>query len=230
MLDADDEYFGRDKDPADGASGHVVLPPDELLMRSEEGEFDDVEWSVSEVFRRILCFVFHDPRSSQALGWDYAAAAIEVLYREYAPSVWLHCGPDASSRRRGVGLVSGAGHGVHQMVRDVPERIVSAVLVKMAAHLDGALWILELTRRYYALAKVFDEDLIGSASLEMLGDIFGESNRKSSRARWSARIPQVLRHIGGAHAAHVHGRYMKSDVARAKMAESAKGNQNRKKS
>lgn len=225
----EDEFYGR-HDPTDGDASHVVLSPAEILMSIEDGDFvSDEDFTLPQVFRRILCFVFYDPRSSCDLGWDYAAAALDLLYREYAPSVLCQYGQDTSSRRRGVGLVSGYGKGVHEMVRDVPSEMVATILVKMASNIKNPLWMIEITRRFYALAKLVDESLIDHASLEKLGDIFGESNRKSARQRWSARVDQCLRDVAGLAAHEVHGRYMKSDTARDRMSEAQKGNQNRKK-
>jgi hypothetical protein len=228
MSEHDDEFFGRDKDPVDGMDGHVVLPPDELVMMAEEIDTDSSEeWGVGEVFRRVLCFVFYDARCSERLGWDYAAAALEVLYREFCPCFLLTCGAERSSRRKGLGLVSGSGRGVDEMVREVPADLLESVLSRMARSLEGDLWLVELTRRFYAVAKLLDEDLIGGISLARMGDVFGESNQAAARARWSARVHQVLREVGGPAACTVHGRYMKSDSARQKMSASALGNRNR---
>lgn len=225
----DDVARGADVDRLASVAVHAALAPDEMLMMAEEAdERAPEDWTIGEVFRRILCFVFFDGRSAEGLGWDYAAAALEVLYREFCPSFLLSHGEDGSARRRGVGLVSGAGRGVDEMVREVPEALVASVLLRMGAGLEGRLWMVELTRRFYALAKVCDEGLIGGASLERLGDIFGEGNRPAARARWSARVHQVLRELGGQRAQELHGRYMKCDGARERMREAARGNQNRK--
>lgn len=225
----DDDFYGH-HDPMDVDASHTVLSPAEILMAKEESPRDaEPDFSMSQVFRRILCFVFFDEKTSADGGWDYAAAALDVLYREYAPSVFLSYGNDTSSRRRGVGLVSGYQSGVHQMVREVPSDMVAAILLKMAANIKNPLWFIEITRRFYALAKLVDESLIGHASLEKLGDIFSESNRKTSRQRWSARVDQCLRDIAGLAPHQIHGRYMKCDTARARMSKAQKGNQNRRK-
>lgn len=227
---SEEDFLWEDMDATDNAAGHHSLSPVDLIMAAEEaGALDPGEWTIGEVFRRVLCFVFFDERCGAALGWDYAAAALEVLYREFAPSVLIGLGADGSARRRGVGLVSGAGRGVDEMVREVPDALLGAVLARMCVGLEGAHWMIELTRRFYALAKLLDEDLIGGASLERLGDIFGEENRKAARSRWCARVHQVLREVGGPEAQALHGRYMKGDEARARMAEAQRGNTNRKK-
>lgn len=220
--------MGRAMDPLAGVAVHGALAPDELVMLAEEAGSAPVEWTLGEVFRRVLCFVFFDGRSFEAGGWDYAAAAVEVLYREFCPSFFGRMAEDASRRRRGVGLVCGAGHGVGELVREVPEEMLAGLLLRLGRELEGGLWLVELTRRFYMLAKVVDESLIGNASLEHLGDVFQEANRKAARARWSARREQVLRVVGGDEAQGVHARYMKCDVARERMRVAQLGNQNRR--
>ena len=218
-------------DPVDPTAGHRVMRPDEVVMAAEEAEdaaSGDGVWDLVEVFRLVMCFVFFDKKSHEAGGWDYAAAALEVVYREFVPSVWYGMAVDESSRRRGVGLVSGADAGVHELLRRADPELLERVLVTLVAGLEGRLWVLELTRRFYGLAKLLDESLIGGASLEKLGDIFSEAKGKGARARWSERIQVVTRVL--ARGQTVRGRFQKGAEAKERMAQAQRGNQNRRKS
>lgn len=226
----DGDLGGRRTEAGDGAQAHSVLRPDEFLMMCEEGAEDEEAGGlldVVEVFRQVLCFVFFDRRSHERMGWDYGAAAVEVLFREFAPSMWMAWGVDGSARRKGVGLVCGAGAGVHEFLSRAEPETVERVLAVVGGGVGGRLWMVELTQRFYGLAKLVDESLIGHASLAHLGEIFGEGNGKASRARWSARVKQLQVALAGGEV--VHGRYQKCDEARERMSKAQRGNCNRRK-
>lgn len=223
------ENIGMHVDGTDPTAGHVVMPPDEIVMAMEEQvslRDDDGMQALIEVFRQVLCFVFFDDRCRRPLGWDYAAAAIEVLYREFVPSLWFRLPVDESSRRQGVGLVSGANGGVHELLRRADAEVLARVLERVAVGLEGRTWILELTRRWFSLAKLLDEDLLGGVTLAELGEIFGEANPKAARARWSERNQVVLRILAGS--ACMRARYQKSEESCERMRAAQMGNSNRK--
>ena len=211
-------------DPTDQADGHQSMSPDQIVMMLEEGEMEPAGGvgDLADVFRAILLFVFQSPQALRPGGWDYAAAAIEALYREYATVTWARMGVDGSSRRRGAGMIVGRGVGV---LGGSGEH-VGVLLHVLADGLGGRWWLIELTRRFYSLAKLLDENLIGGASLETLGDVFSEPNRKGARARWSARNQVLLKVLTGG--ARIHARYQKSDEAREKMSQAQMGNRNRR--
>lgn len=224
-----DENIGVQVDGTDPTQGHVIIPPDEMVMAMEEAvslRDDDGMQALIEVFRQVLCFVFYDDRCRRRLGWDYAAAAIEVLYKEFVPSLWYGLPVDESARRQGVGLVSGAGGGVHELLRRADAEVLARVLERVAVGLEGRLWLLELTRRWYSLAKLLDEDLLGGVTLAELGEIFGEGNPKAARARWSERNQVVLRILAGG--AVMRARYQKSGESCERMRAAQMGNKNRK--
>jgi hypothetical protein len=215
-------------DGVDVVSAHRIKAPDEVLMEKEEHVDSDHIWDLVEVFRQVLCFTFYDPRCLERVGWDYAAAALEVLYREFAPSMWYSLPADDSARRRGVGLVSGYGAGVHELLRRADREALAEVLLRLGRGLAGKMWVLELTRRFYSLAKVLDESLLGGASLAKMGEIFGEANAAASRARWSERNQVVISFLAGD--VVVRGRYQTCDDASERMRAAQMGNRNRVKS
>ena len=221
-----DENIGVRVDLTDPTQGHVVRTPDVILMEAEDGESaEDGMAALIEVFRQVLCFVFFDERCRRGHGWDYAAAAIEVLYREFVPSLWFSLPVDGSWRRQGVGLVSGANGGVHELLRRADPEVLARVLERVAVELEGKTWLLELTRRWYSLAKLLDEDLLGGVTLEQMGEVFGEGNPKAARARWSERNKVVLRILAGS--AVMKARYQKSVSSCERMSQAQMGNRNR---
>lgn len=225
MSNLEDEWDNRREavDPQDVADGHAGMSPAEIVMLLEEGEADeDRVVDLAEVLRAILLLVFQMPQAIRPGGWDYAAAAVEALYREYATVTWARMGVDGSSRRHGAGMIGGRGVWV---LKDCSAHVGVALHV-LADGIGGRFWLIELTRRFYSLAKLLDENLLEGASLETLGDIFSEGNRKGARARWSARNHVLLKVLTGG--ANLHARYQKSPEACARMAEAQRGNRNRK--
>lgn len=224
----------RHRDVTLRAQWHGVAP-DEAMIAAEEWSGEELGTDRQKIMEALRVYLFADGTPEV---WQNAAARGYAVMEHCTP--WLlRCGRDRRDRRA---LPADAGergrYGLRQFQRLCGDVAFQEVLGKLLGYIfpPGKGWLLKGTRRAYLLAMQYQPWLVmkegKDLTYEDLAAIFEpglglttKRQRNAARSRWSARFQELVRkpieRAGGT--AQVH----KSATARAKMAASAMGNQNR---
>jgi hypothetical protein len=213
------------------------LQPDEAMMASEEaleacGERANFDWLLESLF----VYLFADNAAKQ---WEHVAVRAAYVIRRCAIWMLVHESSAAELERLKSKVVSWDSFGTDAFLelcaeddfKDALEAILVFLYPPHKRRLENG------TRRTYLVARAFMPHLAlldgQPLTLERLASIFegcdGEGKAAgNARSRWSARVKQVLRRTIDSNGSAPHVAASKSVTARSKMANSAKGNTNRK--
>jgi hypothetical protein len=228
----------RHADPSARLQWHAAAPDEEVMAREEARE--DVEGGGPPrrawLQELLLVFLFadRDPRR-----WPNVALRGLAILRHILPDVLV--GRDlgeVEELQRGARVRGGYGlEEFQELAGEEDFRTMLEVMVKYFFP-DGREWLKNGCRRVYLIARQYQPHLVTVKgrvlSYEDFADIFSEGDmeceeaRDRARSRWSARAQNVIRHpieAAGGRGALLFG---KSATARARCAESARGNSNRR--
>lgn len=213
--------------------------PDEELMAAEEGEAESfgrgAEWYW--LLEALLVYLFANNNARQ---WQGVAVRAAFVIRRCA--LWMLA--EERTTRELDRLKGEVDHwdsfGTDDFLRLCDDEDFSEALGKILAFLypPKSQRLFMGTKRVYLVARGFCPGLVKvdgkELTYEKMAMIFeGEAlatrkDRNRARSRWSARVQEVLRKPIEATGGTVRVQFSKSAAARGKMAESARGNRNRK--
>lgn len=213
------------------------LQPDEAMMAAEEAgqaasERPDFNWLLEALF----VYLFADDSAKK---WECVAVRAAYVIRRCAIWMLVHEASSSELERLKARVDVRDAFGTDEFLalcaeddfRDALASILEFLYPPAKNRLEHG------TRRVYLVARAFMPHLVridGSPlTLEHLAVIFDgcEPTGKdagNARSRWSARVKQFLRRTIDANGGTAHVAASKSVTARARMADSAKGNTNRK--
>jgi len=210
---------------------------DEALMEEEEREEPGWATSSAWLLEALMVYLFADWTPER---WESVALRAAAVMRRC--SIWLLAGQKSEAeltelRRR---VTQWDRFGEDGFLKLCDEEDYREPLGRMIAFLypgTGRQRLFKGAQRTYLLARAYQPALVAVAGRELTyedlarifeGDALATRKaRNRARSRWSARTKE-LRHTIEGGGARGGLQFSKSSAARAKMAESARGNKNRR--
>jgi hypothetical protein len=235
-LSGDDHrppHEGEDSEEATSAAWQG-LAPDRDLEQREEGE--QGSYRRAWIQEDLLVYLFADGNVER---WEDVALRAVAVMRRFTPGLLPgRKFVELDGMRERSGLQAKFTMEDFDKLTDCDERGVLLEVLLGYLFPTGSRWLKRGTRRVYLLARTFQPLLLRrhgrELSYERLEEIFEgrrlktEEERNRARSRWSARAQKLIRKPVEANGGRIALQFGKSATARAKCAESAKGNTNRK--
>jgi hypothetical protein len=224
-------------EPMDGEEASSAawqgLAPDRDMEQREEPE--DVIYRRAWIQEDLLVYLFADGNVER---WEDVALRAVAVMRRFTPGLLpgRKFGELDGMRERS-GLQASFSMEKFDELTACEER--GRLLEILLGYLfpPGTRWLKRGTRRVYLLARTFQPLLLRQHGRELgyerLEEIFEgrrletELERDRARSRWSARAQKLIRKPVEANGGRIALQFGKSATARAKSAESARGNKNR---